>query len=126
MNTDRDKRDPQTYEIIGAAMAVRRELGHGFLEAVYQEALAVELGALNIPFKREFPIPIQYKGQKLNTHYRADFVCFESIIVELTALAALSGTEESQILHYLKAAGFGKALLLNFGKPRLEYRRFVM
>jgi len=107
-------------------MAVRRELGHGFLEAVYQEALAVELGALNIPFKREFPIPIQYKGQKLNTHYRADFVCFESIIVELTALAALSGTEESQILHYLKAAGFGKALLLNFGKPRLEYRRFVM
>ena len=90
-----DKRDAQTYAIIGAAMEVHRELGHGFLEAVYQEALAMELRKREIPFQHEHPIPIAYKGERLGTPYRADFLCFETVIVELKALSALSGIEEA-------------------------------
>ncbi len=122
MNTEeKDKKDPCTCEIIGAAMEVHWQLGHGFLEPVYQEAMAIELRKRNIPFQRERPLAIQYKGETLDTQYRADFIGYESIIVELKALSTLSGTEESQVLNYLKATRLRKALLLNFDKPRLEY-----
>jgi GxxExxY protein len=118
-------KDPQTYAIIGAAMEVHRHLGCGFLEPIYQDALEVEFRLREIPFRREDPIFVYYKGVALDSKYIPDFICYESIIVELKALTTLSGTEESQILNYLKATTFQVGLLLNFGQPSLEFERFI-
>ena len=120
------RRDEQTFEIIGAAMEVHRILGHGFLEAVYQEALAMEFALRGIPFVREQGIPVDYKDVRLLTHYRADFVCYGEIIAEVKALGEIGGVEDSQIINYLKATGIQRGLLLNFGAPRLEYKRRVL
>ncbi len=125
MNADKEK-DHETYLIIGACMSVHSELGRGFLEAVYQDALEWECKQRNIPFTREKLIPIFYKGETLGTPYRADFVCYGNIIVELKAVKALTEIESAQVLHYLKATGYQRALLINFGTPRLEYRRFIL
>jgi GxxExxY protein len=117
--------DPQTYAIIGAAMDVHRRLGHGFLEVVYREALRAELGMRGIPFLTELQFPVNYKGRRLTTGFRADLVCFEQVIVELKALQRVGGPEEAQVLNYLKASGLSRALLLNFGAPSLEFRRLI-
>ena len=124
--SDGKERDPQTYAIIGAAMEVHRELGPGFLEPVYQEALARELDERGIPFEREAALSISYKGALLACTYRADFDCFGEVLVELKAGAALSGRDEAQVIHYLKATGVERGLLVNFGSPELEYRRLVL
>ena len=85
------------------------------LEPVYQEAMAVELGLNKIPFEKQVELPVVYKGQKLKTFYKADFLCFQSVIVELKALSQLSSVHEAQLLNYLKATGLTVGLLLNFG-----------
>lgn len=126
LNADTERKDQQTYAVIGAAMAVHGELGSGFLEAVYQDAFEWELKAKEIPYEREKELPVFYKGQRLNSFYKADFVCYGTLIVELKALKALSGLEEAQAINYMKVSGLNKALLLNFGSLRLQYKRLVL
>ncbi len=117
----------EVYAIIGAAFDVHNELGAGFLEAVYQEAMEAELRARGIPFTSQHPIGIKYKGQTLESHYYADLLCYDSIIVELKALRGIGGVEEAQLLNYLKATGIRLGLLINFGKhPKLEWKRLVL
>jgi GxxExxY protein len=121
----KEQRDGQTYQILGAAMEVHRELGHGFLEAVYREALTREFAARGIPYQTEVELPVTYKGQQLRCGYRADFICFETVLVEIKALARLSTLEEAQVLNYLKATGLKRSLLINFGASSLAYKRLV-
>lgn len=123
--TQMDSGDPRTYAILGAAMEVHRTLGPGFLEAVYQEALAVEFETRGIPFRREVELPVSYKGRTLKTTYRADFICFETVVLELKSIAKLSAIEEAQVLNYLKATGYEVGLLVNFAETRLTFKRFA-
>jgi GxxExxY protein len=119
------QKDPETYAVIGAAMEVHKQLGHGFLEAVYQEALALEFAGQKIPFLREVALQVRYKNHLLTCAYKADFICYDNVLVELKALGEITGVEEAQLINYLKATGFERGLLLNFGAPSLEYKRFV-
>ncbi len=107
-------------------MEVHRVLGYGFLEAVYQEALSLEFACRSLPFIREVALPVKYKSSVLACAYRADFVCFCEIIVEIKALDNLSGSHQAQVINYLRATGFKRAVLLNFGTGRLEYTRVVL
>lgn len=126
MNADiSQQKDSETYAIIGAAMEVHKTLGNGFLEAVYQDALEIEFRNRNIVFSREHKIPVIYKGIQLGTPYYADFLCFNQVVVELKAIKKLTEREDAQVLHYLNATGFQRALLINFASPRLEYKRLV-
>lgn len=116
----------ESYAINGAAMQVYKTLGIGFLEAVYQEALALEFTKRGIPFEREKELKIFYDGQQLQTAYRADFVCYGDIIVELKAVAELDDSHRSQVYNYLKATGYKLGLLYNFGHADgLQYERKV-
>jgi len=107
-------------------MAVHRVLGAGFSEAAYQEALGYELADRGIPFLAQVRLPIRFKDRVLRTHFRADYLCYDEVIVELKALRDLRGVEEAQVLNYLKASGKSRGLLLNFGTPSLSYRRFIL
>ena len=116
----------EVYSIVGAAIEVHKELGFGFLEAVYQEAMEIELKKRDIPYEAQMPLSITYKGNLLKKGYMADFICYGQIIVELKALEHLSGREEGQLLNYLKASAFRVGLLINFGNsPKLEWKRFI-
>ena len=117
------KRDPETYAVIGAAMAVHRELGASFLEAVYHEAMVMEMSDRNIPFLHEVDLPIFYKNQPMKKVYRTDFVCFDNIIVELKALTEVGGREKAQVINYLRASNYDRGLLINFGSNSLNYVR---
>jgi GxxExxY protein len=125
MGEDFKDSDSESYAIIGAAMEVHRELRHGFLEAVYQDALAVEFAMRKIPFEREKLLPIRYKGGTLPSVYKADFVCFGSLLVECKALTKIGAVEDSQVLNYLRITGLPRGLLLNFGTPSLGYKRLI-
>jgi GxxExxY protein len=117
----------EVFAIVGAAIEAHRELGSGFLEAVYQEALEIELESRKIPFKARKELAISYKDRQLKKAYEADLVCFEKIIVELKVLDKLSGKEEAQVLNYLKASGLRVGLLMNFGAHgKLEWQRYVL
>lgn len=115
--------DPRTGLIIGAAIEVHKQLGSGFLEAVYQEALALEMGLRQIPYRREVELVIRYKGTVLRCPYRADFICFNDILIETKAISSLGGVEQAQLLNYLKATGLRLGLLINFGGNRVEVKR---
>ena len=115
----------ESYQIIGACMAVHRELGNGFLEAVYQEALEEEFKLKNIPYIREHQLEIVYKNKILKKKYQADFICYGEIIVELKALTELSSVHQSQLINYLKATKFKLGLLVNFGQSSLENKRVI-
>jgi GxxExxY protein len=105
----------ESYSIVGAAMEVYNTLGPGFLEAVYQEALEIELAARDIRFMSQKELCILYKGQKLKKTYIADFLIFDQIIVEIKALDQLTSRKEAQLLNYLKTTGLSVGLLINFG-----------
>ena len=117
----------EAYKIMGAAFNVYNGLGHGFLEAVYQEALEIEFQKQGIPYEREKELKIFYDGSELKQTYKADFVCFGKIIVELKAVSALDDAHRSQVYNYLHATNYKLGLLLNFGCPdELEYERKVL
>ena len=117
----------EVYAIIGAAMAVYNALGPGFLEAVYQEALEIELKRRGIPFVAQHLIEVFYDGIRLKTSYIADFLAHEEIVVEIKALEKMTSREEAQLLNYLKATGKTVGLLINFGsKDKLEWKRMVL
>ena len=115
----------ESYKIIGACFEVHKELGNGFLEAVYQEALELEFKKQGIPYVRETQLQISYKGAILEKTYYADFVCYGNIIIELKALEKLTSNHESQVINYLKVTGNKLALLINFGQESLKYKRLV-
>jgi GxxExxY protein len=116
----------EVYAIIGAAIEVHRELGSGFLEPVYQEALEIESADRKLPFVAQKSLTIRYKGQRLKKEYIADLIYFDKIIVELKVLDHLSSKEEAQILNYLKATGFRLGLLINFGQAgKLDWKRYI-
>ena len=116
----------ESYAVNGAAMKVYSTLKEGFLEAVYQEALAMEFAKRGIPFEREKELKIYYDGKELQTTYRADFVCYGGIIVELKAVIDLDDTHRSQVHNYLKATGYKLGLLYNFGHhDGLQFERII-
>lgn len=115
----------ESYAVTGAAIEVHKQLGCGFLEKVYQEALAVEFARRGIPYEREKRIEVRYKGVVLQQEYIADFVCYDKIIVELKAVNDLEGVHYAQVINYLKATGYELGLLYNFGEQSLHYERLL-
>ena len=106
-------------------MDVHSELGNGFLEAVYQEALEITFLENNIPYEREKELNIYFKGRLLNKKYYADFFCYNKIIVELKASSGLTDADMGQVINYLKATEAKIGLLINFGLPKLQYKRII-
>ena len=116
----------ESYRIVGACIEVYKEMGCGFLEAVYQECLEMEFLAQEIPFKSKTELFLNYKGRPLKQRYVPDFICFDKIILEIKAVSELADLHRAQIQNYLKATGYKLGLLVNFGHyPKLEHERIV-
>ncbi|GEC73199.1 GxxExxY protein [Flavobacterium flevense] len=115
----------ESFKIIGACMKVHRSLGAGFLEAVYEEALMKEFLIQNIPFKRQLKLELYYDNQKLNKYYRADFVCYDSIILEIKAVTHIPDIFYAQLKNYLKCTQMELGMLINFGTTSLTYKRII-
>lgn len=117
----------ESYRIIGACFEVYKEKGSGFLEAVFQECLELEMGLQSIPYVAQQPLPLTYKGQLLKQRYIADLVCYEKVIVEVKAVEKIADEHRAQLLNYLHATGLRLGLLVNFGhQPKLEWERMVV
>lgn len=117
----------ESYAIIGACFNVYKEMGCGFLESVYQECLEIELENQGIPFRAQQELTLTYRDRELKQKYKADFVCYDKIIVELKAVSRLTDEHRAQVLNYLNATGMRLGLLVNFGHyPKLEYERLVL
>lgn len=117
----------ESYKIIGACFEVYKTKGCGFTEPIYQECLGLEFQSQGIPFVAQPKMELEYKGTKLEQFFRADFVCYDKIILELKALPKLTDACRSQVLNYLQGNRFRLGLLVNFGHhPRLEYERIVL
>jgi len=114
-----------TRAVIGAAMEVHSNLGPGFLESVYEAAMAIEFDIIRAPYERQKSIPVMYKGEKAKDFF-CDLLVGENVLVELKALKAITGVEEAQVLNYLKATGLKVGLLINFGEQSLKYKRLVL
>jgi GxxExxY protein len=114
-----------TRAVIGAAMEVHSTLGPGFLESVYEAAMAIELNLGKVPYERQKPIPVMYKGEKAKDFF-CDFLVDGKVLVELKALKTITNVEEAQVLNYLKATGLQVGLLINFGEQSLRYKRLVL
>ena len=115
----------ECYQIIGCCMEVHNQLGGGFREAVYQEALELEFIEQDLPYQREKKMRIKYKKQVLKKKYFADFLCFDEIVVELKAVTELTNIHKGQLFNYLKASDKRLGMLINFGHEKLEYKRFI-
>jgi len=119
------KFEEESGKILNACMEVHKELGNGFLEPVYQEALEEEFKIQKIPYEREKLLPVMYKGKKLKKEYYADFICYDNIVVELKSVSKLIAPHKSQILNYLNAADLEIGLLINFGEISLKWERIT-
>lgn len=119
--------EKETYAIRGTIFEVYREMGCGFLEAVYQECLEKEFTRRGIPFSAQQELALSYKGEALKQTYKPDFICYGSIIVELKALSSITNEHKAQVLNYLKATGLKLGLLVNFGShPKATIERLVL
>jgi GxxExxY protein len=115
----------ESYAIVGACMKVHRALGPGFLEAVYEEVIEKEFIVQNIPYKRQVKLDLYYEGVQLKKHYRADFICYDNIIVELKAVTQIPSVFYAQLQNYLKCTNMELGMLINFGTPSLTYKRII-
>jgi GxxExxY protein len=117
----------ESYRIMGACFEVYKEMGCGFLEAVYQECLEIELADQGIPFRPQAELALRYKNRSLKQKYIPDFILFEKIVLEIKAVSALSDEHRAQVHNYLRATGYRLGLLVNFGHyPKVEWERIVL
>ena len=116
----------ESYQVMGACFEVYKEKGCGFLEAVYQECLAIELELQGIPFLEQHDLDLSYKDRQLKQKYKPDFICFDKVILEIKAVKELCDDHRAQVHNYLKATGYKLGLLVNFGHyPQVEWERIV-